>query len=462
MSKYFASLNVLLLAVFLVFSCETTPDPVEDPVDNVDTTIDSTANTNNTDGSATGPSFEPLTEEEILAVEALIVKAEEADALEYAPEDLENSKESLALAKSLNEEENYEEARLKLQAATTSANTAYNSSLTGLTDKYKNRLAEADAEAIEVQAPGFFPEDYASALALKDESLALFAEEQTTDGKVKGEQALAAYSSLIGKSQNTKSQVDSLQIEVENRLSAAEDEEAFIWAPEVLNQANQAYFDALRAYKEGNFAKTLELFTQSKYLAQLAIKASQDQMANKQTETLMLEVMRRIEEASSLTVVDEDDNIVLPDPWEGESFLDETLEEEPESAPEIEKTSALPLPFDGQAVVLGDVDRISALEKAKELWKLGVAEKNAGNYPIANEYFLESLQYLDIYEQQAVDKFYTVRLIPQRRDSLWRISEYQEIYGDPLAWPRIWRRNRKQVQNPDLIYPGWKLIIPPQ
>jgi nucleoid-associated protein YgaU len=462
MSKYFASLNVLLLAVFLVFSCETTPDPVEDPVDNVDTTIDSTANTNNTDGSATGPSFEPLTEEEILAVEALIVKAEEADALEYAPEDLENSKESLALAKSLNEEENYEEARLKLQAATTSANTAYNSSLTGLTDKYKNRLAEADAEAIEVQAPGFFPEDYASALALKDESLALFAEEQTTDGKVKGEQALAAYSSLIGKSQNTKSQVDSLQIEVENRLSAAEDEEAFIWAPEVLNQANQAYFDALRAYKEGNFAKTLELFTQSKYLAQLAIKASQDQMANKQTETLMLEVMRRIEEASSLTVVDEDDNIVLPDPWEGESFLDETLEEEPESAPEIEETSALPLPLDGQAVVLGDVDRISALEKAKELWKLGVAEKNAGNYPIANEYFLESLQYLDIYEQQAVDKFYTVRLIPQRRDSLWRISEYQEIYGDPLAWPRIWRRNRKQVQNPDLIYPGWKLIIPPQ
>jgi nucleoid-associated protein YgaU len=61
-----------------------------------------------------------------------------------------------------------------------------------------------------------------------------------------------------------------------------------------------------------------------------------------------------------------------------------------------------------------------------------------------------------------VDKFYTVRLIPERRDSLWRISEYQEIYGDPLAWPRIWRRNRKLVQNPDLIYPGWKLIIPPQ
>jgi PBP1b-binding outer membrane lipoprotein LpoB len=301
MSKFFASLKVFLIAAFLVFSCETTPDPVEDPTDGVDNTIDNTDNTDNTDptdGNATGPQFEPLTEEEILAVEALIVRAEEADALEFAPEDLENSKESLALAKSLNEEEKYEEARLKLEAASTSANTAYNSSLSGLTDKYKSRLDEADSKATKVQAPALFPEDYASAQALKDESLALFAAESTTDGKVKGEEALSAYSELISKSQSASAQVDSLQIEVESRLSAAEAEEAFLWAPDVLNQANTAYFDALRAYKDGNVPKTLELFTQAKYLAQLAIKATQDQMANSQTEALMLEVMRRIEEAS--------------------------------------------------------------------------------------------------------------------------------------------------------------------
>ena len=57
---------------------------------------------------------------------------------------------------------------------------------------------------------------------------------------------------------------------------------------------------------------------------------------------------------------------------------------------------------------------------------------------------------------------YTVRLIPDRRDCLWRISEYKEIYGDPYLWPVIWRRNRKLIQNPDLIYPGWQLVIPPQ
>ena len=62
----------------------------------------------------------------------------------------------------------------------------------------------------------------------------------------------------------------------------------------------------------------------------------------------------------------------------------------------------------------------------------------------------------------AVDKVYTVRLIPDRRDSLWRISEYSGIYATPWDWPKIWKRNQKLIQNPDLIYPGWQLIIPPQ
>jgi len=55
-----------------------------------------------------------------------------------------------------------------------------------------------------------------------------------------------------------------------------------------------------------------------------------------------------------------------------------------------------------------------------------------------------------------------VRLIPERRDCLWRIAEYDFIYGNPYLWPKIWRRNRKLIQHPDLIYPGWKLVIPPQ
>ena len=59
------------------------------------------------------------------------------------------------------------------------------------------------------------------------------------------------------------------------------------------------------------------------------------------------------------------------------------------------------------------------------------------------------------------NRFYVVRLIPKRRDSLWRIAEYDFIYNDPFKWKIIYRANLDKIKNPDLIYPGQKLVIPP-
>jgi hypothetical protein len=58
---------------------------------------------------------------------------------------------------------------------------------------------------------------------------------------------------------------------------------------------------------------------------------------------------------------------------------------------------------------------------------------------------------------------YVVRLIPQRRDCLWRIAEYPFIYNNPLKWPVIYQANKKTFRdpgNPNLIFPGQKLKIP--
>jgi nucleoid-associated protein YgaU len=72
---------------------------------------------------------------------------------------------------------------------------------------------------------------------------------------------------------------------------------------------------------------------------------------------------------------------------------------------------------------------------------------------------------------------YTVKLIPERRDCLWRISGYEEIYNDPLQWPNIYEANRTQIDNAyekykrnvadpkyersqDLIFPGQVFDIP--
>ncbi len=58
---------------------------------------------------------------------------------------------------------------------------------------------------------------------------------------------------------------------------------------------------------------------------------------------------------------------------------------------------------------------------------------------------------------------YTVRLIPARRDCLWRIAEYSFIYNNPYKWPVLYQANKatfKDPSNPDLIYPGQVLKVP--
>lgn len=43
-------------------------------------------------------------------------------------------------------------------------------------------------------------------------------------------------------------------------------------------------------------------------------------------------------------------------------------------------------------------------------------------------------------------------------DTLWDLA--QVYFNSPWEWPRIWDANRALVDDPDLIYPGWELVIP--
>jgi len=59
-------------------------------------------------------------------------------------------------------------------------------------------------------------------------------------------------------------------------------------------------------------------------------------------------------------------------------------------------------------------------------------------------------------------KKYTVRLIPERRDCLWRIAGYDYVYNNPRLWTTIYKANKSIIKNPDLIYPGQIFDIPPK
>ena len=47
--------------------------------------------------------------------------------------------------------------------------------------------------------------------------------------------------------------------------------------------------------------------------------------------------------------------------------------------------------------------------------------------------------------------------IVEKKDTLWDISNAN--LQDPFLWPKLWSVN-PHIENPDLIYPGTKIIIP--
>jgi len=58
-------------------------------------------------------------------------------------------------------------------------------------------------------------------------------------------------------------------------------------------------------------------------------------------------------------------------------------------------------------------------------------------------------------QKTAASSVYTV----SKGDSLWSISGDDSVYADPYQWPLIYKANRDQIKDADLIYPGQALDI---
>jgi nucleoid-associated protein YgaU len=245
--------------------------------------------------------------------------------------------------------------------------------------------------------------------------------------------------------------VQDLRVKAQGALDDADKADAYVWVPDLVQGANDAFFQGTGAWKGYRLDAAEEAWSTALFQAQSASAKAKTAAERKRTEQLMLDTMKKLEGASTKTIVDPQDNIVGPQPWNGQQ--------------ELQKLQPKPLSMvipEAGTVVMGDKQRVTYLDEAKAQWAAGVQAYNDGNLDLANESFLQSQKLIDTYLAMAVDKIYTVRLIPEHRDSLWRIAEYKDIFGTPWDWPKIWKRNQKLIQNPDLIYPGWQLIIPPQ
>lgn len=63
---------------------------------------------------------------------------------------------------------------------------------------------------------------------------------------------------------------------------------------------------------------------------------------------------------------------------------------------------------------------------------------------------------LDAWAEAPKEIMYTV----VKGDHLWGIAKKKEHYANPFAWPIIYKANRDQIKNPDLIFPKQIFKVP--
>ncbi|MDC7223116.1 MAG: LysM peptidoglycan-binding domain-containing protein [Spirochaetales bacterium] len=461
-NTYYAFL-ILMTALLLFSGCGSEPEPVEEPVEEpAVVTPDETA----PDVDSAAVVEDPVDLSFLDDAEAALLKAGEAGAAEFHPDRFNNLIVDLEEIK-VQSETDPEGAKSASDALIAAADELYRDSLSSAREYFGIQMDKMDEVLLAMEADKYAPKSWELTVVMREDVEARFDSEDYSGAQFSYRETMTAKQSLKEGLENNISWIDILIRDTEMYLADAEELEAFLWAEEELEQADELLEEGRGLYKAYDLKGAESSLLQAKVLArQIAEGGGRMQQIN-QTDSLMVDVMEAIEKASRMTVVDEDGNIIDPDPWDGDEFLEENPLTELENDIEVEEEESNLqdyVPTDGTTGVMGEDEEEdnSYLLTAQKLWEKGVEARNAENLELANEYFHQARIFVEAYQSNAVSDFYTVVGRKVDTDCLWRISEYDSIYGNPFLWPKIWRRNKKTIQNPDLIFPGQVLIIPPK
>jgi nucleoid-associated protein YgaU len=444
---------VAVLAASVLVACATTPKPQPTPSPSPTEAPSPTPTPEPTSTPTPSPTVAPtpaaLTDADYQAAQAAIAEAEAVQADQYAPDLLNKARNELSQARAQGTSDP-DGARQLLTASVNDAHAARDAAKKARTQALVDKLDRAAAEWKALQPDRWIPDEAAPVTAHEEAARAAVIDDYDK-GLPLANDSLAEMADAKAKLGARLLAVQDVRLKAQTALDDADKADASIWVPDLVQGANDAFFQGTGAWKGYRLDAAEEAWSTALFQAQSAAAKAKTAAERKRTEQLMLDTMKKLEGASTKTIVDPQDNIIGPQPWNGQQEL-QKLQPKPLS---------MAIPENG-TVVLGDKQRVTYLDEAKAQWAQGVKAYNDGDLTLANESFLQAQKLIDTYLAMAVDKIYTVRLIPERRDSLWRIAEYKDIFGTPWDWPKIWKRNQKLIQNPDLIYPGWQLIIPPQ
>jgi len=421
-----------------------------------------------TNGVQAVPEVPAVTDTEVSDARTAVARAKEVDADYYDGENYDSARRLLEEGLDLRTKDPAT-ARQRLADSREKAGLAFTNAVQRGAEELAARMEAARQRLLALKADKYLAGDYASATSGIDEASRLYQGGQYPEARDRAYKALKDMTDLRARLETRLANVRTLKHDTEQLMKQAEDEELYAWAPDQKDKVNGLYLKGIDAWQAWDLDNAEEDFGAAREAARDTLRIAREARDTRQAELkakaegAQARVMKALQDASRLTVVTEDGTVITPQNWTEGEFLkeiDRMMKEEEKSSPP--GGQSMLIPSNQGTVVMAEDSTVSLLQQARDLWVQGLKEKAAGNYAKALDYFSEAQRFIDVYRSYAVKGVYTVRLIPDRPDCLWNIAGYKEIYGDPFRWPSIWRRNKKLIQNPDLIYPGWKLVIPLQ
>lgn len=336
--------------------------------------------------------------------------------------------------------------------------------------------AEAKAKADSINASVNAPSTYAAALESFNGANGAYASKDYAGSTPGYESATKGFKDAYAESEALKAKAESAYSGASADVDASQQRasDAGLGDNEHIVAARRSLEASRVAIGEGRYADAMAAAEEARHHAMRSDEYVASMIAQREAEK------RAAEKAAAERAEIEKMNAVKEEAKAAELRAEEQKKAEEQKRVEEEKKVA-----QQQADLAAEARREIDRAAEKQAWAKSVNAVN--NYP---EKYSEGSYLLDMARlalgkaeaQAAIDKAkaaydvfagipefaelpaeYTVRLIPERRDCLWRIAEYPFIYNNPLKWPVLYEANKKTFKdpsNPDLIFPRQVLKVP--
>ena len=357
--------------------------------------------------------------------------AEKVKANTYAPEELDSAKKKLIESHDKVTNKDVDNAKKSAEESSSLSLAAYNKSLPLLS---KDTIAVAESslsEAAEVYAERLAPDEYRDAEDKIKQANDQFQNKQYGEAyasAVKGdEKAKNARNIALGKKDVLRDSI----VEVKRTLEEAEKYGAKKYAPDKVALANENVEVAEKAYDAQELKKGFSAVEIAKLNADEALLAA---LKNTAAEKLASAEKAVAQAEKSKYAADKKTEL-------------NAARESLESA----KSKLADSKYKESIAASEEALRLSMLAMNKKVEGAEVAE---GGEVIQQQQQQQQQQVTD--EKDYI--LYTVQWREKYKDCLWYIAK--RFYKNGMLWKKIYQANTDQIQNPNLILPGWVLKVP--